>query len=141
MRATLLLCLLAGCPAPSDGYQIPSDDAGSCTADSQCGNQVCARTGECLAASQVRVVHVTWTVSGKPANNATCANSPELEVEFYDAADRAHGYAPVPCTAGTYTIDKLPTRFYRVRMALIDTDGGGRGNIDPSGNATLDLPY
>ena len=132
--------VLAGCPAPGDS-QIPPDAAAGCVADTECGGLVCARTGECLAPSDVRTVRVTWTVQGKPANNATCASSPDLEIEFYDLNDYAHGYAPVPCVAGVYTIDKLPTRFYRVRMALIDTDGGGRANIDATGNATLDLPY
>jgi len=44
----------------------------------------------------------------------------DLEIEFYDQNELSHGYAPVPCTAGLYTIDKLPTRFYRVRLALVD---------------------
>jgi hypothetical protein len=138
-----LVVTLSACPAPQgDDYYPPGDDTTpGCTDDNQCGGQVCARTGECLDATEVRTVHVTWTVSGLPANNATCANVGPLEIEFYDINEFAHGYAPVPCTAGFYTIDKLPTRFYRVRMALVDTDGGGRANIDGADSATLDLPY
>ena len=139
----MLLGLLAGCPAqpaPQPFPDAPVEPLG-CADDSQCGGEVCARTGECLPADQVRVVHVSWTVRGMPASATTCSNSPDLEIEFYDDQEFAHGYAPVPCSAGFYTIDKLPTRFYRVRMALIDTDGGGRADIDASGNATVDLPY
>src|SRR4051794_28876156 len=78
-RALLLAgitALVSACPAPQgDDYQIPGDDTTlGCTEDSQCGGRVCARTGECLDATEVRTVHVTWTVSGQPANNATCAN-------------------------------------------------------------------
>lgn len=146
MRPLALALLLAACQpqGAGDDYSLPPGDdvQGGCQQDGECGaGDVCARTEECLPASAVRTVHVTWTVAGQPASDAACASVGALEIEFYDTNELAHGYAPVPCAAGRYTIDKLPTRFYRVRLALVDTDGGGRADIDEQGNASLDLPY
>nr|MBA3541668.1 hypothetical protein [Deltaproteobacteria bacterium] len=55
---------------------------GLCHADADCAGDVCARTGECLPASLVQAVRVTWTISGAPANLTSCAAVGDLAIEF-----------------------------------------------------------
>ena len=57
MPRALVLVLLAGCPTTSH-------DGEMCEADSQCGDDICARDGECAPASEVRQVKITWTING-----------------------------------------------------------------------------
>jgi hypothetical protein len=100
-----------------------SSSSDKCTNDTSCGSgQVCARDGECLAPADVWSLKVTWTVNGMPASATTCAHAPDLELDFedFDLGD-TFGYAPVPCAAGQFTIDKLPRRFDQV-----DLGTGGR---------------
>ncbi len=110
MRAAVLLVLLAGCP---------SDSQSTCTTDSQCGNNVCARDGECLPATEIMSVKVTWTIRGQAASATTCASSPDLLLQFDGVSyGDSFGYAPVPCMEGQFTEDKLPTRFQQVDIGL-----------------------
>lgn len=111
MRAALLsLAILAGCGG---------NGTSMCTTDSQCGGDTCARTGECLPASEIQSVKVTWTIQGQPASATTCASSPSFLLEFdgQDYGD-AFGYAPVPCMEGQFSMDKLPTRYVQVDIGL-----------------------
>src|SRR5262245_60329311 len=104
MRIGLAALLLTGCiieppdsggdyPPPSNGGGWGSGWGGSggsndygCHDDSACPtNYVCARTGECLAANQVRIVHTLWTVRGQPASDTTCVNAPKLDITFGDS--------------------------------------------------------
>jgi hypothetical protein len=164
MRLLLALCLLPGCLEPQEPYD-PYYDYGSgggggglgsgwgggggtveygCTSDAACGsNLVCTRTGECLAASQVRAVHTLWTVKGKVASEETCVGAPSLSITFFTAiAGEEFGYTPVPCRAGKHTVDKLPTRFVTVQLTrAYDYSGGDSGPFDMNGDAQLDLPY
>lgn len=109
MRALLMLSLLAGACGPG------SD--GTCEVDDDCGGSVCARTGECLSASSLQSVRVTWTVRGQMANATSCAPSPSLYILFggFDPGDTL-GFEPVPCDAGLFFIDKLPARFQSVEL-------------------------
>ena len=52
------------------------------------------------------------------------------------------GYSPVPCDAGKFTVDKLPTRFTSVALVR-DSEGPGgvSETFDGEGTATVDLPY
>jgi hypothetical protein len=121
--------LLAGCP----------NSSGDCQVDSDCGSDVCARTGECLPASDVRTVRTTWTIRGMPANAQTCAASPDLYIQFDGPVlNDTWGYEPVPCMAGLFTALKLPSRFAEVELGV---NGGVRSTtiIDGSGNATFNL--
>jgi hypothetical protein len=161
-HALLALPLLAGCliEGPSttdDTYYPPPDNSGwgsgygggggdtdyGCHQDSECGSTlVCARDGECLAASSVRIIHVNWTVRGQTASETTCANGPQLSITFSDAIGDQFGFAPVPCKAGRYTIDKFPTRFDRVDLTRAgEYSGGANGRFNVNGDANLDLPY
>ena len=114
---------------------------GTCELDDDCGGNVCARNGECLPASSVRTVHLTWTIGGQPASTTTCAAMPDLYVLFYapDPND-SFGYAPVPCDAGVFTIDKLPTRFTSAELGAQGRDDGVEQSITASGDLAFDLP-
>lgn len=132
MRRLVLLLALAGCPAPSGG--------GVCNIDEHCDPaEVCARTSECLPPSQVRLVRLTWTIRGQPANDTTCAQTPDLYVLF--AASGLHdtlGYAPVPCRAGLFTVDKLPRRFVSAEIGVENRFSEVEA-IDADGNVAFDL--
>lgn len=107
--------------------------------DSDCGGDVCTRNGECLAASDVWSVKVSWTIRGMPANATTCAPTPDLYLYFGGTyANDTFGYEPVPCMAGQFTIDKLPKRYTSVELGV---QGGASSYapIDGSGHAMLDL--
>jgi len=148
MRGVLLL-LLAGCSASGsdrtvDGGVVPVGPGGRCEADTQCtGGEVCARTERCYETSQIRAVHVTWTLNGMPASATTCRGSEDLQIFFQgtQSEDASLGFAPVPCVAGKYSIDKLPISFTQVQL------GGGdvasqRTTLDRStGDAMLDLVH
>ena len=125
MRFAPLLLLagtaLAACSLNSNGSE--------CTTDSQCGDDVCARSGECLAKANVHSVMVSWTVnSATAAGSASCTQHPDLFIQFdgveYGDALRI---APVPCTLGLFSVDKLPTRYQGVEIGF---EGVGRGQGD-----------
>jgi hypothetical protein len=129
MRALAVLALLVGCGSSSQSL---------CKSDSDCGGDVCARNGECTAASNIRMVKVTWTVRGQQASATTCAPAPSLELYFYSTED-TFGYEPVPCMEGQFTIDKIPLRYDQVEL---DRQGGspvGYSPIGPSSTVMFDL--
>jgi len=136
-------------PPPSDsgwgsGYGGSGGDVGfGCHQDSDCGGTlVCARDGECLTADSVRFIHVNWTVKTEVASDTTCVSAPDLAITFSDPSGDLFGFAPVPCNAGRYTVDKLPTRFTRVELTRSgEYSGGASGTFDTTGTAVLDLPY
>jgi hypothetical protein len=150
----LVLGVLGACvTGPSDpgyGYPDPGGDpypypGGTyCTQASDCGSaEVCAETSECLSPSEVRTLHIAWTVSGQAAGSATCANAPDLQLMLgLDGYDYSFGWAPVPCVEGKFTVLNMPNDYTTV--ALIrenDPSGGATGVIDGSGDSNLDLPY
>ncbi len=136
---------------PGGGYSPGSGGGGGygCSQDSDCNvgsgsGNVCARDEECLPASEVWTVHVTWTVSGQPASAATCTSTPDLQLFFGEVGESGwdFGFAPVPCAEGEFTIDKLPTFYTQVGLLQDMTDSGGAtGTFDGSGDSALDLPY
>src|SRR5689334_1422886 len=116
MKRGLLLVVLVGCTwSSSDDEARPPREIGppgerlSCDVDRDCsGGDVCTRTGSCQPASQVRAVHVNWTVKGGPASEAACAPSPDLQINFgVNAENAVFGFSPVPCVQGKFTVDKL----------------------------------
>jgi hypothetical protein len=160
MRIALAALLLTGCiiEPPDSGGDYPSGgddgwgsgwggsgggDSYGCHSDAACGTgYVCARNGDCTSASAVHVVHALWTVSDQVASDATCTSAPKLDITFRSSSGEMFGFAPVPCDAGKYTIDKMPTRFTTVTLARTgDYGGGATGTFDATGNASLDLPY
>jgi hypothetical protein len=131
MRRALVLVLLAGCPSSSQ----PDE----CTVDSDCSGGVCARTGECLSASSVHPVKVTWTIRGSAASPTTCGNSADFYVQF-DSPDPQDifGYEPVPCDQGQFLVDKLPKRYVQVEIGIDDRFLDAQP-IDALGSASFDL--
>jgi hypothetical protein len=100
-----VVCALAGC-FPAGDYE--------CDLDPECsGGEVCARTHECVPASDVRAVTIRWTVDGQVATRAVCAAVGlfDLEIQFSASGTDTLGFSPVPCDGGIYFIDKLPLRF------------------------------
>ena len=130
MRALLLA--LIGC----------SGGSGNCELDSDCRNgTVCARDGECLPASEVRPIKVTWTIRGVAPNPTLCARAPDLYVLFASTVENdTYGYEPVPCQSGLFTVDKLPRRYISVELGA---DGVVREAkpFDSQGNAAFDLVF
>ena len=157
----VVLALVGGCitqsssdppydPYPPDpGWGSgPGGGGGStgfgCHADTECGTgAVCARDGECLAADQVRIIHVSWTVQGQVASTATCSAGPMLALSFSDSAGLVFGFEPVPCAEGRFTVDKMPISYDTVSLQRqYELDSGRVSDVfDATGNATLDLPY
>jgi hypothetical protein len=146
----VLLALLVGCMPPPDpqpidppGWSNPGGTVSGCTQDAQCfGGNVCARTGGCVAPSDVRAVHVTWTLTGQPASAASCTNAPNLVIHFVEGNDGEWiDFSPVPCSEGKFTVDKLPSWFTRVTLKKESDTTKQASDIDTTGNATLDLPY
>lgn len=116
------------------------EPAGDCASDSDClAGLVCARNAECLPADEVRAVRITWTVYGQPAGAAACAPTPELYLLLIGVDDAdSYGYAPVPCDAGLFVIDKLPRRFASVELG-VEGSYQAEQPIDLQGNASFDL--
>jgi hypothetical protein len=147
----LLVVLLVGCTLssrapgdPDDPFLPPDVPHDGCRSDTGCSRgNICTRSGDCLPPAQVRAVHVTWLVSGKTPDEATCAPHPNLRIDIYpkgDEGDRV-SYTPVPCIAGRFTVDKLPTTFDRVWLGSRGGDDSATGTIDTSGELGLDLPF
>ncbi|HEX7843073.1 MAG TPA: hypothetical protein VF469_36620 [Kofleriaceae bacterium] len=120
--ASVLMACLAGCSLTSAGT------GGECVSDSQCGDDVCARGGECTARTNVRDVMVKWTVGGAAASAATCSSHPDLFLQF-DGPDYGDTirFAPVTCVQGLFNVDKLPTRYQQVEIG----DEGAAGYMQP----------
>jgi len=130
IAAFALMAGLVGCSLTPSG--------GECQSDSQCGDDVCARSGECLARSNIRSVTVTWTVNGAPADAASCTTHPDLYLQF-DGADYGDTlrFAPVPCREGRFPIDKLPKRYVQVELG----SEGGASDVAPIDKATAQAQF
>jgi hypothetical protein len=128
LAALLLVC--TGCPGSSDG---------ECKVDGDCGSGVCARDSECLPASEVRSIRVTWTIRGQAASDATCAGTPNFYVMFASSqVNDFFGFEPVPCKSGVFSVDKMPRRFTSVEIG-VDHGFSDVKAFDANGNAAFDL--
>jgi hypothetical protein len=134
--ALALMASFAGCSL------TPSGRGGECSNDSQCGDDVCARGGECLPRGSIRSVTVKWTVNGTTAAASSCTAHPDLYLQF-DGAEYGDTlrFAPVPCVEGKFFVDKLPSRYGQVELGIEgDTGAGDITSIDTStAQAQLDL--
>jgi hypothetical protein len=150
MRFLLVALLAAGClqdPTTDPGWNDPpigepgpGPTGPGCQADADCGtNAVCARDGECVAPSDVRVAHISWTVNGVAADATSCTTTPDLELDFF-SGEQAYGYEPVPCKEGKFSIDKLPIWYTSVQLTSQETGATASGTIDAAtGDVSLDL--
>jgi hypothetical protein len=160
MRIVALALLVGGCIISESGdtdYYPPPDNGGGwgsgwgggggtsgygCLNDAACPSGfACARDGNCVSPSQLRVVHVNWTLRDRPASEMTCAASVNLAITFTDTMLAEFGFAPVPCKAGRYTVDKMPLRYTSVTLARSGDSYGAGGTFDSAGDAFLNLPY
>ena len=92
------------------------DSTWECDQDTECsGGEVCARTHECLVASEVRALRVHWTIQGQTDLVAACpASSIDHRAVAFSATEADElAFSPVPCT-GFFPIDKLPARMTQV---------------------------
>ncbi len=137
MRALVVLVAIAAC------WGCGSPGASGCKLDSDCGGETCARDGECLPASQIRMVKVTWTIGGQMANATTCGMYPataNMELIFSTGDFGTYfGYEPVPCMEGQFTIDKIPTSFLYVEMDGSSQQVLASATIQLDNTASLDL--
>jgi hypothetical protein len=93
------------------------DDGSACMTDSDCsGGDVCARDESCWPSDELYTVKITWTIDGSAAGSASCAPFPDFNVNFYSNEDE-FGFAPVPCMAGEFPINLLPTVYTEVEVA------------------------
>ena len=106
------------------GCSLTPGSGSECHSDSQCGEDVCARSGECLARSSVREMMIKWTVNSAAANATSCTAHPKLYLQF-DGSDYGDTlrFAPVACHAGQYFIDRLPKRYVQVELGFEGTTG------------------
>jgi hypothetical protein len=123
IAAFALLACLAGC-------SLTSGSGGECDNDSQCGDDVCARSGECLARASVRSVRVSWTINGAAADLASCTTPNGAPANLYIQFDGAEygdvlRFTQVVCSSGLYTVDKLPKRYQQVELGF----EGGSGDV------------
>ena len=140
MRAlvTLGLCAVSWLSACNDdlGNNFPK----ACAQDSDCqAGSVCVRAGQCFPQDQTRSIAVVWTVGGQPASDAACGIHADFTLQFDSDVGYSYGYAPVPCRAGKFTVDKIATIVNFVEM--FDNAGSGAAGqiVDATDQATLDL--
>jgi hypothetical protein len=158
MRAVLVPMILgcaAGCPVaptspPPDTSPWmdpggPISFPGGCHGDdSRCAaGEVCARVGGCTPADQVRAIHINWTLSGEPANATTCDATRNLTLRISPPNSFGLGWAPVPCSQGKFTVDKISRSYSEVELnAEYSQDSPQLGTIDEvTGEVTIDLPF
>jgi hypothetical protein len=132
--AIALMACLAGC-------SLVTSTGGECVNDSQCGDDVCARGGECMARSNVRSVMVRWTVDGVPATSTTCTSHPDLFLQF-DGTDYGDTlrFTPVVCRQGSFFVDKLPKRYQQVELGVEGSHGNVLSIDTATAQTSFDLP-
>ena len=107
-----------------------------CESDADCGDQVCARNGECT--SEIVFVRQRWNVAGQPPTEESCAPHPWLSLTFedHDIADELV-YEPIRCTLGQISFDRMPARYDSVVLRAEDPAGetvsSHRSAIEPPG--------
>ena len=122
MRALLLVGGVVAC----NGHERVF---GVCSSDSDCGGDVCARSGECLDASDVAPpVTFSWTINGAVPNTALCAPHPIMHLVLWaDDSDLSLTLA-IPCAYGAgLVLDRIPLNL------LWAADLGPANAPDPGG--------
>jgi hypothetical protein len=132
------LALMASVTTLGAGACSLTSSGSECHSDVQCGDDVCARSGECLARTSVREVTVKWTVNGESASAASCATHPDLYIQFYGADYGDTLRLPVSCRDGSYSAPAVPKRYVQIELG-VDGGTGDLSPIDPSGRVQLDL--
>lgn len=115
IAALLVTVCLAGCSLTPSG-------SSECQNDSQCGDDVCAESGECMARTSVRQLTVRWTVNGMAAS-AACAGQPKLFLRFEGADYGDVLYASAACSDGQVKLSGLPKRYQQVEIGFEGSTG------------------
>jgi hypothetical protein len=143
----------AGCSDPDPyppgfggpGQPLAPGDGAFCQSDADCfSGQQCARINYCFATSELRAVHVAWTIDGMPAGSDTCTPHPDLELSFLSGQFGPGSdvtFAPVPCVEGKFTIDKLPLSYNLIGLGDQDLGFVSASVDDTTGDATVDLKF
>jgi hypothetical protein len=136
MRTALLLALVLSPLACHDD----GDNGSYCQSDSDCSDgNVCARDESCWPSDDIYSVKITWTIGGQPAGSDTCSQFPDFFVNFYSQVEE-FGFAPVPCMAGEFPVDKLPTAYTEVEVGDVNYQFFDETmQIDANGSASFDL--
>lgn len=147
MHRWLAVFLLVGCGMDDErrGPAPPNEDEhGRCGGQPACpSDEVCLR-GEagCVPADQAWSVRLRWTVRGQPATVAACAPSPDLRVAFFGREPGSLGFAPVPCKAGLFTIDRVARDIMGADVQPLAGGDIAQAMIDPvTGEGTADLSF
>lgn len=139
MRLWPPLVALAACAEPDPDIAAPIE---TCTVDADCSAGVCARTGECMPDAETRRAQVIWTIAGQPPNEQSCYWIAHITVEFMTQPENNQGEtwqsAPLNCTLGKFTVDKLPRRFWI--GGAKSPSAGMSVPLDEAGVARVDLP-
>jgi hypothetical protein len=106
------------------GCSLTAGSGSECHSDSQCGDDVCARSGECLARSSIHEVTIKWTINSAAADAVSCEAHPNLYLKF-DGTDYGDTlrFAPVICRQGSYRVDLLPKRYVQVQLGFEGSTG------------------
>ena len=144
MRASIYLTSAAALALAAGCTNTSGANGNACQADTDCDSGICARTQVCVATDHVQAVRATWTVAGAPPTAASCTSLDPLTIEFFGSTSGSSrddvAFAPVPCAAGLFSIDKLPDDIDTVSLGPSDSRFKTTALIDASGNAKLDLP-
>jgi hypothetical protein len=114
-----------------------------CKVDGDCGVVVCDNSSICTDMGMLRKVQVSWTINGSIPGASNCTGVARLEVEFQALDGAAFGYGPVPCTAGLFSLLKMPSKFVKAKLTAIRTGGGDSqvtGDIGADGFVNVDIP-
>lgn len=130
--ALALAACLGGCSLS------PVGQGKECHTDSQCGDDVCAPSGECLARSAVHEVAIRWTINSAAVGAVSCSGHANLFVKF-DGTDYGDTlrFAPVACLQGQFSVDRLPKRYVQVELGF----EGSTGDVSPIDAATTQVQF
>ena len=120
------------------GCSLTPSTGSECHSDSQCGDDVCALSGECLARSATREVMIRWTVNSAAANATSCNAHPNLYLQF-DGTEYGDTlrFAPVVCRQGSYKVERLPKRYVQVELGF----EGSTGDVSAIDTSTAQVQF
>ena len=120
------------------GCSLTAGSGSECHTDYQCGDDVCARGGECLPRASIHEVTVKWTVNSTAPDAVSCTAHPKLYLQF-DGADYGDTlrFAPVTCREGSFHVDRLPKRYVQVELGF----EGSTGDVSSIDAATTQVQF
>lgn len=113
--------------------------------DTDCGSELCARSHECAAPSELRKVQVIWTIAGHVPDTEVCANatSEDFTVRFDTDPEPetrvSVSFGPVACELGRFTVDALPSWYWI--GGINSREAGMSVPLDDAGIAKVDIPF